>query len=1226
MQLKGILILFILFLSSYTINSQVGTWTWMHGSNTTGSAGSYGTQGVSNSSNLPPPRYQCAYWTDLQGNLWIFGGSDGSNNCMADMWKYTVGTNQWTWMSGTQTLNSAGSYGTKGIPSATNFPISRGYGANCWTDSLGFLWLYGGKTNLSPAKDYSDLWKYNTSTNEWTWVFGDDPNSWITTSPYYGRRNIANPLNFPGARNECKSGWVVKNELVFFGGEVIDSWNLQKNDIWKYSIASNQWIWLSGDSFMNNPGVFGTKGVANASNAPPSRRSFTKWKLNDKLYIFGGRRGQDSSYNDIWSFDMNTLLWTWENGSSIANDNGLNPSNNCENSNSIYPSARLENQTVQTNSCSKTFWTFGGASSSFNFAYSDLWLYKADSNKWVRVSGPFTANSAGSYGTLGVPNVGNQPSARWGFGMWSVNDTLYVFGGNISGSSPMNDLWRYVPDQSCISYRLSGSIFNPPTKTNLCIEDTAIVILNTKADSILVKPDTGVSYNLDSTTLYFKPKKNTSYQLIAYGSYCSQYSDTLTFSINLVEKDTTYISKIICPNTSIFFNGNSLDTPGNYMDTLSNQFGCDSFIHLDLNFHKLDTFIRKDTICKTDSLIFNNQTIKIPGVYWDTFFDVRGCDSFVQLTLSNFKDDTTLLTDTICQRSTKFFNGNTINLEGIYWDTMKNLQNCDSFIRLQLVHFKNDTAYQTDTICHHHTRFFNGNNLNAEGVYWDTFVDTDHGCDSFIHFTLVHYIRDTGLDTGYICPNDSFWFNGEYRKTAKIYWDTLPNLKHGCDSIVQFSLILRNPPIFTIRTTVCNGSIVPFHGVLYSSDTIVWDTTRSKIYGCDSFTQFKLKYNDKDTDFHKHIICEGDSHFFNNKFHKISGIYWDSFVNIYTCDSFIIDTLVVIDPDSSFYSDTICFGDSYTFNHQNLKIEGDYRDTLKNRYLCDSFVFFHLFVYPNPKFDTIHYYGCRSVLVNNVSYTASQQFSQVLRNRNNCDSINRLNIVHIKPVPLLANPIHISYCDTFVSQGKKYYNSGNFIDTFRTQDTLNCDSIYLPLILTRKISPAVDIYPTPKRTVYRKGDEIELLAQKATNYLWNTGDISHKIYEKLLKDTFIYQVIAWSEYYLENSDTIYCKDTAYLKIITNDSAIARVPTAFTPNGDGVNDLIYCRGFGIVKLLSFKIYNRLGQLLFISTNMDDGWNGYHKELLQNSDIYYYTYEAESYGGKRVKGEGNFILLR
>lgn len=91
--------------------------------------------------------------------------------------------------------------------------------------------------------------------------------------------------------------------------------------------------------------------------------------------------------------------------------------------------------------------------------------------------------------------------------------------------------------------------------------------------------------------------------------------------------------------------------------------------------------------------------------------------------------------------------------------------------------------------------------------------------------------------------------------------------------------------------------------------------------------------------------------------------------------------------------------------------------------------------------------------------------------------------------------------------------------------------------------------------------------------------------------------------------------------------VVKVPRAFTPNGDGNNDILYARGFGIKKLLTLKIFNRQGQLLFLSQNEQDGWDGTYKGVPQNSEVYYYTFEAESYiPNKIVTGDGNFLLLR
>ena len=124
------------------------------------------------------------------------------------------------------------------------------------------------------------------------------------------------------------------------------------------------------------------------------------------------------------------------------------------------------------------------------------------------------------------------------------------------------------------------------------------------------------------------------------------------------------------------------------------------------------------------------------------------------------------------------------------------------------------------------------------------------------------------------------------------------------------------------------------------------------------------------------------------------------------------------------------------------------------------------------------------------------------------------------------------------------------------------------------------------------------------------------------------QFIIPTRYKLVLTDIKGCHtDTADFYVDIYPDILVRVPTAFTPNGDGVNDIVYARGYGIKKLLNFKIYDRLGQLLFVSYDEKHGWDGYYKDKLQNSDPYFYTYEAESFiPGKIVSGEGSFMLLR
>jgi gliding motility-associated-like protein len=86
-----------------------------------------------------------------------------------------------------------------------------------------------------------------------------------------------------------------------------------------------------------------------------------------------------------------------------------------------------------------------------------------------------------------------------------------------------------------------------------------------------------------------------------------------------------------------------------------------------------------------------------------------------------------------------------------------------------------------------------------------------------------------------------------------------------------------------------------------------------------------------------------------------------------------------------------------------------------------------------------------------------------------------------------------------------------------------------------------------------------------------------------------------------------------------------VPNAFTPNGDGINDKVFVRGFGIAKM-SWKIYNRWGQVVFSTTNRNEGWDGRYKGVIQPQEVYTYTLDLEFSDGQKLTRTGDITLLR
>jgi hypothetical protein len=154
----------------------VTTKSWAkHGSAvSTNVPGIYGTQGTAAASNLPGGRWGASARLDASDNLWVFGGfgcdSTGptcSNLLLNDLWKFSGG--QWTWVSGANTGNSAGSYGTQGVAATSNEPPGR-QASVAWIDNSGNFWMFGGFT--SGTNGFNDLWKFDNTATQWSWMSG----------------------------------------------------------------------------------------------------------------------------------------------------------------------------------------------------------------------------------------------------------------------------------------------------------------------------------------------------------------------------------------------------------------------------------------------------------------------------------------------------------------------------------------------------------------------------------------------------------------------------------------------------------------------------------------------------------------------------------------------------------------------------------------------------------------------------------------------------------------------------------------------------------------------------------------------------------------------------------------------------------------------------------------------------------------------------------------------
>lgn len=116
-------------------------------------------------------------------------------------------------------------------------------------------------------------------------------------------------------------------------------------------------------------------------------------------------------------------------------------------------------------------------------------------------------------------------------------------------------------------------------------------------------------------------------------------------------------------------------------------------------------------------------------------------------------------------------------------------------------------------------------------------------------------------------------------------------------------------------------------------------------------------------------------------------------------------------------------------------------------------------------------------------------------------------------------------------------------------------------------------------------------------------------------------------YYLTVSDSTGCfaRDTITVRVFRLVAGLY-VPTAFTPNGNGVNDVFRPIALGIRSLEYFKIYNRWGELVFETSELGKGWNGSYKGREQGTSAFVWEALATDYTGKRIFKKGSVVLIK
>lgn len=390
-------------------------------------------------------------------------------------------------------------------------------------------------------------------------------------------------------------------------------------------------------------------------------------------------------------------------------------------------------------------------------------------------------------------------------------------------------------------------------------------------------------------------------------------------------------------------------------------------------------------------------------------------------------------------------------------------------------------------------------------------------------------------------------------------------LGSACNDIMETELSFNTTDTLYNQVEICPGDSSFLEGAWQTQAGFYYDFVISIV--CDDVVETQLLFSTIDTLFTQVEICPSDSLFLEGSWQTQIGLYYD-FVGGVDCNDVLETELLFSNIDTLLVQAEICPGDS-------VFLEGEWQSQ------------------PDFYYDFVAGFPCNDVLETELVFT---QLDTTIVVEEICDG------------------------DSFFIEGNWQYEEGVF---YELVSGIGCDDVLETSLVLNEL-PIADA-GNDMTVSYEQIVSLSASGSVSTvQYLWSTIDsfTSENQSIDVEVDTTV------QLYYLQTTDNGCSNfDTVTIFGIPLNLAI-RVPNAFTPNADGVND-----GFRLVnndefEELTMKIYNRWGELIYLEKGEKANWKGdYSNGKICPIGVYTFYIEAKPYGGlKSMAISGTVSLIR
>jgi gliding motility-associated-like protein len=393
-----------------------------------------------------------------------------------------------------------------------------------------------------------------------------------------------------------------------------------------------------------------------------------------------------------------------------------------------------------------------------------------------------------------------------------------------------------------------------------------------------------------------------------------------------------------------------------------------------------------------------------------------------------------------------------------------------------------------------------------------------------------------------------------------------------------------------------------------SVGTTTWWVTQT-VAGCESNrVPISVTINPTYTDTIAVSICPGSSYTFNGTSYSTAGIFPVMFSTVKGCDSLIKIAVTILPTNQITVYDSICQGDTIQFAGNVYNEKGTYSTTFANQFGCDSTMTLVLKVIPIPSARVDEYPKSQICKGDTVKILATTQKNNVL-----------LYYWNFEGSTLVGSSVNPEGVYTFA-----YPDTGIYKIKLVVKNTL-CYS--------DTIVKVIDVQNYPDARIKRFDDNIciddeldfePLHPRQGVIYRWMPANYFPG--ENFVSQTYITGII-------DKSRTVTLLAMTTHGCISIDSAEVNpksccqfaVPSAFTPNGDGRNDLFRPMG-GRFKIQQFSVFNRWGEEVYIyRASTLKGWDGTYKGYPQELGVYYWVVLYECEGVEHIE-KGDVTLIR